>query len=108
MQADEFRSTWVANKAVYRTRMALADGGELLVIAPGLERFGEQPEVDALIRKYGYTGTPRILGLYKTEPDLQETCACDGAFDSRIERGAVHDSICAGAFEQRRDRRRGL
>ncbi len=72
MQADEFRSTWVANKAVYRTRMALADGGELLVIAPGLERFGEQPEVDALIRKYGYTGTERILRLYKTEPDMQE------------------------------------
>jgi nickel-dependent lactate racemase len=72
MQADEFRSTWVANKAVYRTRMAIADGGELLVIAPGLERFGEQPEVDALIRKYGYTGTPRILSLYKTERDLQE------------------------------------
>jgi nickel-dependent lactate racemase len=72
MQADEFRSTWVANKAVYRTRMALADGGELLVIAPGLERFGEQPDVDALIRKYGYSGTPRILSLYKTEPELQE------------------------------------
>jgi nickel-dependent lactate racemase len=72
MQADEFRSTWVANKSVYRTRMALADGGELLVIAPGLERFGEQPEVDALIRKYGYTGTPRILRLYRTEKDLQE------------------------------------
>jgi hypothetical protein len=72
MQGDEFRSTWVANKAVYRTRMALADGGELLVIAPGLERFGEQPEVDALIRKYGYTGTERILRLYRTEPDLQE------------------------------------
>ncbi len=72
MQADEFRSTWVANKAVYRTRMAIADGGELLVIAPGLERFGEQPEVDALIRKYGYTGTERILRLYRTERDLQE------------------------------------
>ena len=72
MQADEFRSTWVANKAVYRTRMAMADGGELLVIAPGLERFGEQPEVDALIRKYGYSGTLRILSLYRTEKDLQE------------------------------------
>ena len=72
MQADEFRSTWVANKSVYRTRMALADGGELLVIAPGLKRFGEQPEVDALIRKYGYTGTERILRLYRTEKDLQE------------------------------------
>jgi nickel-dependent lactate racemase len=72
MQADEFRSTWVANKAVYRTRMAIADGGELLILAPGLERFGEQPEVDALIRKYGYSGTPSTLALYKTEADMQE------------------------------------
>lgn len=71
MQADEFRATWVANKAVYRTRMALADGGELLILAPGVERFGEQPEVDALIRKYGYKGTDRTLRLYKREPDMQ-------------------------------------
>jgi nickel-dependent lactate racemase len=71
MQADEFRATWVANKAVYRTRMAIADGGELLILAPGVERFGEQPEVDALIRKYGYKGTERTLRLYKTEPDMQ-------------------------------------
>ena len=71
MQPDEFRATWVANKAVYRTRMAIADGGELLVIAPGVERFGEQPEVDALIRKYGYKGTERTLSLYKTEADMQ-------------------------------------
>ncbi len=71
MQADEFRATWVANKAVYRTRMALADGGELLILAPGVERFGEQPEVDALIRKYGYCGTPRALSIYKTEADAQ-------------------------------------
>jgi nickel-dependent lactate racemase len=72
MQADEFRATWVANKAVYRTRMAIADGGELLVLAPGVERFGEQPEVDALIRKYGYKGTERTLRLYKTESDMRE------------------------------------
>ena len=72
MQADEFRATWVANKAVYRTRMAIADGGELLILAPGVERFGEQPEVDALIRKYGYRGTARTLALFKTEPDMQE------------------------------------
>ena len=71
MQADEFRATWVANKAIYRTRMAIADGGELLVLAPGVERFGEQPEVDALIRKYGYKGTERTLRLYKTEADMQ-------------------------------------
>jgi nickel-dependent lactate racemase len=71
MQADEFRATWVANKAVYRTRMAIADGGELVVLAPGVERFGEQPEVDALIRKYGYKGTERTLRLYKTEADMK-------------------------------------
>jgi nickel-dependent lactate racemase len=71
MQGDEFRSTWVANKAVYRTRMAMADGGELLIIAPGLERFGEQPDVDALIRKYGYDTTPRILEQYRANEDLQ-------------------------------------
>ncbi|MDX1947470.1 MAG: lactate racemase domain-containing protein [Pirellulaceae bacterium] len=72
MQGDEFFSTWVANKAVYRTRMALADDGELVIIAPGLKRFGEQPDVDALIRKYGYCGTPRVMELYKQQPDMQD------------------------------------
>jgi nickel-dependent lactate racemase len=71
MQADEFASTWVANKAIYRTRMAIADGGELIVIAPGLERFGEQPEVDALIRKYGYVGTEKVMNAYRKNADLQ-------------------------------------
>lgn len=72
MQGDEFFSTWVANKAVYRTRMAIADGGELVIIAPGLKRFGEQPEVDVLIRKYGYVGTERVMGLYKENDDMQD------------------------------------
>ncbi|MDP9337542.1 MAG: lactate racemase domain-containing protein [Acidobacteriota bacterium] len=71
MQADEFHSTWVANKAVYRTRMALADAGELLIIAPGLERFGEQESVEELIRKYGYRGTPVTLKQYRENVDLQ-------------------------------------
>lgn len=72
MQADEFRAMWVANKAVYRTRMAIADGGELLVIAPGVERFGEQQEVDDLIRKYGYLSQAEVLDLYETQEDMQE------------------------------------
>lgn len=72
MQGDEFFSTWVANKAVYRTRMALADGGELVIIAPGLKRFGEQPEVDAFIRKYGYCGTPRVMELFRQNADMQD------------------------------------
>src|SRR5439155_26204322 len=69
MQADEFRSTWVPNKAVYRTRMAMADGGELLILAPGLERFGEQDDVDQFIRKYGYCGTPKCMSMYKQNAD---------------------------------------
>jgi nickel-dependent lactate racemase len=72
MQADEFHSTWVANKAVYRTRMALADGADLLIIAPGLQRFGEQESVDRVIRKYGYRGTPQTLKQYKENSDLRE------------------------------------
>lgn len=72
MQGDEFFSTWVANKAVYRTRMALADDGELLILAPGLKRFGEQADVDALIRKYGYCGTPKVMALYKQNADMQD------------------------------------
>jgi hypothetical protein len=62
----------VANKAIYRTRMALADGGELIVIAPGLKRFGEQDEVDRLIRKYGYVGTPKVMEQYAANADMQD------------------------------------
>ncbi|MGL4594925.1 MAG: lactate racemase domain-containing protein [Thermoguttaceae bacterium] len=68
MQGDEFYSTWVANKAVYRTRKAIAEGGELIIIAPGLKRFGEQPEIDAIIRKYGYSGTENVMKLWKNCP----------------------------------------
>lgn len=63
LEPGEFSSTWVGNKSVYRTRMMIADGGELLVIAPGLRHFGENPEVDGLIRRYGYRGTPRTMEL---------------------------------------------
>jgi nickel-dependent lactate racemase len=54
LESDEFRTTWLGNKAIYRTRMAMADGGELLILAPGLERFGEDKGIDALIRMHGY------------------------------------------------------
>jgi nickel-dependent lactate racemase len=57
----EFKSTWLGNKSIYRTRMAMADSGELLILAPGLKEFGEDKEIDRLIRKYGYRGTPATL-----------------------------------------------
>ncbi len=68
---DEFHSTWLGNKSVYRTRMAIADGGELLVLAPGIERFGEDPEVDKLIRKYGYKGRLNTLAQFEN-PENQD------------------------------------
>ena len=68
----EFKSTWLGNKAVYRTRMAMADGGELIVLAPGVEEFGEDPQIDALIRKYGYFGTEKTMQFVEENEDLQE------------------------------------
>jgi nickel-dependent lactate racemase len=72
LDPDEFHSTWLGNKSIYRTRMAMADGGELIVLAPGLERFGEDEAVDRLIRKYGYVGTPKIMDLMRQHEELQE------------------------------------
>ena len=68
----EFKSTWLGNKAIYRTRMAMADDGELIIIAPGLREFGEDAEIDRLIRKYGYRGTPATLNAVSENPELQE------------------------------------
>ena len=68
---DEFHSTWLGNKSVYRTRMAIADGGELLVLAPGIERFGEDDQVDKLIRKYGYRGRLNTLEQFE-KPENQD------------------------------------
>ncbi len=67
----EFKSTWLGNKAVYRTKMAMADGGELIIIAPGVRKFGEDHENDRVIRKYGYTGRERILEICRECEDLK-------------------------------------
>ena len=67
----EFKSTWLGNKSIYRTRMAIADGGELVVLAPGLKEFGEDKEIDRLIRRYGYKTTPEILDAVNMNPELQ-------------------------------------
>lgn len=72
LDPKEFRSTWLGNKAIYRTRMAMADDGELIIIAPGLREFGEDAEIDRLIRKYGYRGTPATLKAVKENSELQE------------------------------------
>jgi nickel-dependent lactate racemase len=71
LDPGEFKSTWLGNKAVYRTRMAMADGGDLIILAPGLKEFGEDHEIDRLIRKYGYRGTPATLAATKANRELQ-------------------------------------
>lgn len=70
LDPHELRTTWVGNKAVYRTRMAIADGGELVVLAPGVARCGEDPAIDALIRRHGYRGTAATLAALGQDPEL--------------------------------------
>jgi len=70
LDPHEFHSTWLGNKAVYRTRMALADGAELIILAPAVRGFGEDKCIDGLIRKYGYRGTPMTLAAVDANPDL--------------------------------------
>jgi nickel-dependent lactate racemase len=67
----EFKSTWLGNKSIYRTRMAIADDGELIVLAPALKEFGEDKEIDRLIRKYGYFGTPATLKACEENEELR-------------------------------------
>lgn len=68
----EFKSTWLGNKAVYRTRLAIETGGELVILAPGVKKFGEDSENDRLIRKFGYVGREKVLELVKTEDELKQ------------------------------------
>jgi nickel-dependent lactate racemase len=69
---NEFKSTWLGNKAIYRTRMAIADGGELTVLAPAVAGFGEDAEIDRLIRRYGYRGTRSTLEATMDNEELRD------------------------------------
>lgn len=72
LDPGEFKSTWLGNKSIYRTRMAIDDDGELIVLAPGLKEFGEDREIDKLIRKYGYVTTPEVLEMVDENEDLRK------------------------------------
>lgn len=71
LNPNEYKSTWLGNKAIYRTRMAIGDGGELIIIAPGIQYFGEDKTIDAAIRRYGYSGTEFILKQTNKSDELQ-------------------------------------
>ena len=70
LDPEEFHSTWLGNKAIYRTRMAIADAGELVIFGPSVATFGEDPEIDRMIRKYGYRTTPEIMRFVEETDDL--------------------------------------
>ena len=96
LDPKEFKSTWLGNKSVYRTRMALADGGELIVIAPGLVEFGEDKQIDKLIRKYGYFGTPHTLKLVEENEDLQNNLGAAAHLIHGSSEGRFSITYCPG------------
>ena len=96
LDPEEFKSTWLGNKAVYRTRMALADGAELIVLAPALKEFGEDRTIDALIRKYGYKGTPHTLEATNANKDLQDNLGASAHLIHGSSEGRFRITYCPG------------
>jgi nickel-dependent lactate racemase len=92
----EYKSTWLGNKSIYRTRMAMADGGELIVLAPGLTQFGEDPQIDKLIRKYGYVGTERILEAVRKNDDLKDNLSAAAHLIHGSSEGRFNITYCPG------------
>ncbi len=96
LDPHEFQSTWLGNKAVYRTRMAIADGGELIVLAPALKEFGEDPKIDELIRKFGYRGTPATLKAVAEHEDLQHNLGAAAHLIHGSSEGRFSITYCPG------------
>ena len=96
LDPTEFKSTWLGNKSVYRTRMALADEGELIVLAPALTEFGEDKQIDKLIRKYGYFGTPHTLKLVKENEDLKANLGAAAHLIHGSSEGRFSITYCPG------------
>ncbi len=96
LDPEEFRSTWLGNKAVYRTRMMIADDGDLIVLAPGLKQFGEDPTNDKLIRKYGYKGTPNTLKAVAENEDLRQNLGVAAHLIHGSSEGRFKITYCPG------------
>ncbi len=92
----EFRSTWLGNKSIYRTRMALADGAELIVLAPALKEFGEDKAIDKLIRKYGYCGTPKTLEYVENNEDMKNNLGAAAHLIHSSSEGRFSVTYCPG------------
>ncbi len=96
LDPSEYKSTWLGNKSIYRTRMAMANGGELIVLAPGLKEFGEDKEIDRLIRKYGYYGTPATLKSLKGNEELNNNLGAAAHLIHGSSEGRFNITYCPG------------
>lgn len=96
LDPTEFKSTWLGNKSIYRTRMAIADGGELIVLAPSLIEFGEDKEIDRLIRNYGYFGTPNTLKAVDENEDLRNNLGAAAHLIHGSTEGRFSVTYCPG------------
>lgn len=101
LDPSEFKSTWLGNKAVYRTRMAMADKGELIILAPGLKEFGEDKEIDRLIRKYGYKGTPATLKSCDENEELRLNYSAAAHLIHGSSEGRFNITYCPGKLSQK-------
>lgn len=100
LDESEFKSTWLGNKSVYRTRMAIADGGELVVLAPGVKQFGEDTGNDEIIRKYGYCGTDKVLALVEENEDLQQSLGAAAHLIHGSSEGRFSITYCPGGLSK--------
>ncbi len=96
LDPEEFKSTWLGNKAVYRTRMMIADDGDLIILAPALKQFGEDPTNDKLIRKYGYKGTPATLKAVAENEDLRQNLGAAAHLIHGSSEGRFKITYCPG------------
>jgi nickel-dependent lactate racemase len=96
LDPSEFKSTWLGNKSIYRTRMAMADKGELIILAPGLKEFGEDKEIDRLIRKYGYQGTPSTLKSLDENKELMNNLSAAAHLIHGSSEGRFSITYCPG------------
>lgn len=96
MDPDEFHSTWIGNKGIYRTRMAIADEGELIILAPGVRTFGEDPEIDVLIRKYGYRTTEEVMRMVDENEDLRNNLSAAAHLIHGSSEGRFKITYCPG------------
>lgn len=96
LDPEEFKSTWLGNKSIYRTRMAIATGGELIILAPGLKSFGEDKEIDRLIRKYGYVTTPEILRFVEENEELRKNLSAAAHLIHGSSEGRFSITYCPG------------